>query len=203
MKKGIALILILSAGLLCGCGRGSSVQQPALFETLCTADEGLEAAKKSDVVVFEDLRCTAGGAVWDAFYQAVGRGEAASVLCAHYYTLDKDRVSKELYEAEKELYPMLFLDLLEYDGERFTVTVRQSTEEKMDYKATFSYLIHCTGSAPPQADYSFYEDYVLVDDPAVTKEEIMAGLLSSQIGTGIKHYFIYQNLIDERGRQDE
>ena len=192
MKKIVAMILgILIIGTCTSC-----TKENTLFDRISTAEEALTASKKGSAVVFEDLKCTAGDKIWDEFYQTVCKGEAASVLCAHYYTLDKGSVSDELYEAEKDLYPMLFFYTIEYDGNKFTVTVRQSTEKEPEYEEQFKYLMHYTGDAPVLASYSSYDDYVLVDDPTVTREEIMAGIVSSQPGAGAKHYFIYRNTFD-------
>lgn len=85
------------------------------------------------MVVFEGMKCTAGDEIWDKFYQTVSHGKSASVLCAHYYMLDQERVSEELYEAEKDIYPMLFLYKMEYDRDLFTVTTRKSTEKEIDH----------------------------------------------------------------------
>ena len=192
MKKIFAMLLsFLIIGTCASCAKENT-----LFDRICTADGGLKASKNNSVVVFEDLKCTSGDKIWDEFYQTVSQGESASVLCAHYYTLDKGSVSKELYEAEKELYPMLFFYMLEYDGDIFTVTVRQSTENEPEYEESFKYLMHYTGDAPVLTSYSSYDDYVLVDDPTVTWEEIMSGIVSSQPGTGAKHYFVYRNTFD-------
>ncbi|MCH5191198.1 MAG: hypothetical protein J1F23_03445 [Oscillospiraceae bacterium] len=192
MKK--AVVMLLSFLIIGTCA--SCAKENTLFDRICTADEALKASKKDSIVVFEDLKCTSGDEIWNKFYETVSRGESASVFCAHYYTLNKDSVSKELYEVEKDLYPMLFFYTLEYDGDTFTVTVRQSTEKETEYEEQFKYLMHYTGDAPVLAKYASYDDYVLVDDPTVTREEIMAGIVSSQPGVGAKHCFVYKNTFD-------
>lgn len=194
MKKAfIVLLVILILGTCVSC-KTENAQDMSLFDTICTADEALEASKKGSVVVIEGMKCTAGDEIWDKFYQTVSHGKSASVLCAHYYVLDKERVSEELYEAEKDMYPMLFFDKLEYDGDVFTVTTRKCTEKKIDHEESFKYLMHYTGDAPAQANFSSYDYYVLVDDQTVTWDEIMAGVLSSQAGAWIKHHSVYQNI---------
>ena len=97
-----------------------------------TAEEALRRSKETGAVVIEGLECTAGENVWSDFYKTVSKGEPASILVARYYTLDPARVSAELYEQEKDEYPKLFFYYLSYDGERYTVTVRESTEEKSE-----------------------------------------------------------------------
>ena len=196
MKKAfIVLFSILILGTCVSC-KTENVQDMSLFDTICTADEALEASKKGSVVVIEGMKCTAGDEIWDKFYQTVSHGKAASVLCAHYYVLDKERVTEELYEAEKDMYPMLFFDKLEYDGDMFTVTTRKSTEKEIDYEESFKYLMHYTGDAPVQANFSSYDYYVLVDDQTVTWDEIVAGMISSssQFGAWVKHHSVYQNI---------
>ena len=105
-------------------------------------------------------------------------------------------MSEELYEEEKDQYPKLFFYLVEYDGKEYSVQVRESNVEALDYQETFQYLLHFTGDAPSStALYSTYDNYVLVDDPTATMEGIWAGLVSSQFGAGYKHCTVYQNYI--------
>ena len=197
-KKSTLLTLILSTALLISCGRkeggnGMSEVHAAgdqeirtLFETVCSADEALASSKSSDAVVFEERGCTSGKEIWDSFYKTAMNGEPSSVLCAHYYTLDKERVSEELYEEEKDLYPMLFFYLLEYDGEKYTLSVRKSDEEKPEDQQTFPYLQHITGEAPSTALYRTYDNYVLVDDLTASWEGITAAQYSSD--SNVKAY---------------
>ena len=199
MKRILAIVLTAAALAiaLSACSKNEEeTQMKELFDTVCTADEALERAKKENVVVFEGLKCTAGGDVWDAFYRTVSREKPASVLCAYYYTLDPAHVSAELYEKEKDQYPKLFFSLVEYNGETYRATTRDCTEKKVDYQETFRYLLHFTGQAPGQAVYSSYDNYVLVDDPSATWEGIMEGLYSSRANAGYKHCTVYQNTLD-------
>ncbi|MDD6237157.1 MAG: hypothetical protein PUB00_07230 [Clostridiales bacterium] len=168
----------------------------SLFETVCSADEALALSKDSETVVFEGMKCTSGNHVWNDFYQTVSNRKPASVLCAHYYVLDEEHVGKDLYEAEKDQYPKLFYYLLEYDGNLFTVTTRESTKHEPDYQKTFSYLMHYTGKAPAPASFSSYDYYVLVDDNAVTWDDIERGMTGSDLGSVIKYCAVYQNIFD-------
>lgn len=167
-----------------------------VFQTVCSADDALELSRKTDTVVFESSGCTSGNEVWDAFYQTAMNGTPASVLCAHYYVLDQERMSEELYEEEKDQYPKLFFYLVEYDGKEYSVKIRESTEEALDRQETFPYLLHFTGEAPATAQYSSYDYYVLVDDPPATWEKIQEGLFSSQLGVGYRHCTVYRNYFD-------
>ena len=207
MRKTIAIVITaVFAIMLAACSgetghsgmtdNGSTGQSiESLFQTVCTADEALALAKKTDAVVFEERGCTSGKEVWDAFYRAVSGNSPASVLCAHYYVLDRERVSEELYEEEKDQYPKLFFYLVEYDGKEFSVKTRDSTEEKPDQQETFRYLQHYTGDAPSTALYSSYDNYVLIDDPDATWDEIMAGMASSQLNAGYRHCTIYNDCL--------
>lgn len=134
--------------------------------------------------------------MWDAFCRAVDSGEAASVLCAHYYTLDREHVSEEYYEEEKEHYPQLFFCRVEYDGSSFTVTIRESTEKEPETHENYRYLRHFTGDAPAQAAYSSYDYYVLTDDDTVTWEDIFYSMVSSQSDALIRHCTVYQNIME-------
>ena len=178
---------------------GEENSNEALFQTVCSADEALELAKNAGAVVFERQGCTSGKDVWDTFYHDASDGSAASVLCAHYYVLEKEHMSEELYEQEKDKYPKLFFYLVAYDGKEYSIKVRESTLETLDYKDTFQYLLHFTGEAPPTALYTDYDNYVLVDDPEATWDGIVAGMVSSQAGAGYKHFTVYLDYIGWNG----
>lgn len=202
------LILIIGAMMLASCSdvkneneisdRSDSSNQDinTIFETVCSAEEALELSRKTDTVVFENQGCTSGSEIWDSFYQTVMSGSPAKVLCAHYYILDKDHISPELYEQEKDMYPTLFFSLIEYDGKEYSVKTRECSAQSLDYQNTFQHLLHFTGEAPSDtALYSSYDNYVLVDDPAATMEGIWEGLISSQYNAGYKHYIAYENYL--------
>ena len=207
MKRIIScLLLVLCAALSFSCtaadGRNGTPERssPAaqtirtLFETVCPADEALEQSRKTGAVVFEKQGCTSGNDVWDAFYQTAMGGSPAAVLCAHYYVLDKENVSPELYEEEKDQYPKTFFSLIEFDGKEYAVQTRESDAEAPGDRETFPYLLHRTGDAPSaEALFSSYDIYVLAEDPEVTMEDIWAGLASSQSGAVIRHCIVYQN----------
>ena len=81
------------------------------IDSSLSADEALDRVKRRDVVVFEDSKLTAGEITWNMFMNEFVAMNALNpdVMIAHYYTLDRDRVSEELYEAEKDSYPKLFI----------------------------------------------------------------------------------------------
>ncbi|MCR5058759.1 MAG: hypothetical protein K6A81_09105 [Clostridiales bacterium] len=199
MRKTIAvLLLICMLTALAACTEKKTetsaedkAKMEELFQKVCSADEALKLAKESDVVVMEDMVCTSGKNVWDDFYKAVSGGNPASVLCATYYTIDKNHMSPELYEQEKDKYPCLYFTLLEYDGNEFSTKIRLSSAEENEREVSYKYLQHFTGNAPATALYSTYDYYVLVDEKAENWEEIEAGLFSSQYGAYRKHDIIY------------
>lgn len=203
MKKITAIALAaLSVVLLAACaGRsgGNAMSDKEIFQTVCSADEALELARKSNLPVFETRGCTSGKETWDAFFRAVSGGAPASVLCAHYYVLDEAHVSAELYAAEKDQYPKLFFYLVEYDGTKYSVRTRESTASAIDDQEDYKYLLHFTGDAPSTALFSRYDNYVLVDDPSATWDGILAGSYSSQAGAGYKHCTVYSDCIGWSG----
>ncbi|MBO4449945.1 MAG: hypothetical protein J5777_05125 [Clostridiales bacterium] len=191
MRKAIAaLMALVTIFVFAGCAKKGE----NIFGKKCSADEALKLAKGSDTVVFEDLKCTSGKKVWDSFYKKVSSGKPASVVTAFYYTLDKDHVSEELYEQEKNDYPVMFFYLVEYDGTGFKVTVRDSSKEEPEKTDTFKYLLHLTGKAREGADYSAYDRYVLADEQNITYEDIMAGLVSSRSDAAYHTCFVYSDL---------
>ncbi|MBP5186358.1 MAG: hypothetical protein J6040_04815 [Clostridiales bacterium] len=201
MRKTIAvLLLICMLTALAACTKkktDNSSEEKAkmeeLFQKNCSADEALKLAKESDVVVMEDLVCISGKNVWDDFYKAVSGGNPASVLCATYYTIDKNHMSPELYEQEKDKYPCLYFTLVEYDGNVFKTKVRDSKSDTIEGEESYKYIQHFTGNPPPTALYSTYDYYVLLDEKAENWEEIEAGLFSSQYGAYRKHKIIYSD----------
>ena len=212
MKRIAVLLLIAAVTMLVSCskttggnemsdGNNSEGQDiKTVFETVCSADEALELARNSNTVVFERQGCTSGNDLWESFYHTVTGESPATVLCAHYYVLGKEHMSEELYEEEKDQYPKLFFYLLKYDGKEYSVKVRESTVEALDYQETFKYLLHFTGDAPSStALFESYDNYVLVDDPTATMEGIWAGLVSSQFGAGYKHCTVYRNYLGWKG----
>ena len=201
MRKIIAvLLLICMLTALAACTKKKTdtsteakAKMQELFSKVCSADEALKLSKESDVVVIEDLKCASGKAVWDQFYESVSAGKAASVLCADYYTIDKEHMTEELYEQEKDDYPCLYFTLLEYDGNVFTTKIRLSSSATIEREESYKYLQHFTGNAPATALYSTYDYYVLVDEKAENWEEIEAELFSSQYNAMRKHDTVFSD----------
>ena len=168
--------------------------EKAFAEVICPADEALKWAEDNPVVVNRDS--VSGKEVWNAFFDAVSAGNPASVLCAHYYELHPESVSAELYEAEKDQYPVLYFYLVEYDGEEYHVRTRDSRKTTLDTAGTYAYLLHLTGENPPGALYRYTEEYDLVDDASVTWEQLQRSVYSSHSGDFIRHTPVYVDLHD-------
>lgn len=204
MRKILVVLLTLSMLMVmtsCMGGEGMNKDIEKVFATVCSADEALALAKSSDVVVIEEKGCTSGQKVWDSFYKDVSGGMAATVLVADYYTIDKEHVSEELYEQEKDQYPQLYFCLVKFDGKKYSIDTRLSTSSESDKQETYNCLQHYTGDAPTEdALYDKYEYYVLTDDANVTWDEIMASMLDSSSPDFIKHYTVYSNFTGWKGK---
>ena len=155
----------------------------SIFRTVCSADGALTVCLDQNITVIDNLRCVSGQQAWEEFRQQVSEGLSARTLVAHYYTLDKEHVSEELYQQEKDNYPQLYYYLVEYDNNQFTVTIRKSNEEQQDYHGVFRCLNHYAGDNPESALYRHYDRYVLTDDPEVTWQQLEWSILSSDINT--------------------
>ena len=194
MKKIITLIIIaLAVMMLASCLKKEKGGSGDLFNKILSADEALAEAKKTDTVVFEDTEITSGKDVWESFCKKASKGKTASVLCAHYYTLDEQNISEELYEQEKDEYPVLYFYLIEFDGHQYSIKTRDSKLADIETDETFKYLLHFTGKGPSTAIYEDYEYYILADDADLTLEQLEKSLFSSQLTDHIRHYFVYSN----------
>ena len=170
--------------------------------TDASAEEQLQIAVDNGLVVMQNGSVTNGKDIWLAFYEKVLLGEAAEVMITQYHTLDPERVSPELYEAEKDDYPMIFYVKLEYDGEQFTLSpVHYGKEgyyvyEQIGYDnpiKNWKYLMKYEGEPKEGtgALFSSYERYVLVNDDAITWDEIEWGLLNSRGDDYVSHQQVY------------
>ena len=162
------------------------------------AEEMLAKAKEKGFLVTEEFQITSGEEVWQDFFATTNQGTPAVIYLAHYYTLDKERMSEELYEQEKEEYPKIFLLRVSYDGKQYTVIDRPGTEEQPEMVRTYPYLVKFEGKpSSVSALFDRYEYYVLVHDKNVTWKELEWGMFSSQMGDYIDHCRIVSKHINE------
>lgn len=188
VKRGAVIFIIIFCILLSACAAPTP-------DT--SADGVLKQVEKDDYVVFENLRLTNGKRTWKRFYDDAMDGEPCSVSLAYYYTLDKETTSEEYYEAEKDNYPVIYLAELSFDGKEYNIKVWNSDKTELDTDRSYKYLMHYTGEPDsPNARYSTYDYYCLVNDDTVTYKELEWSLLSSQLGDYIDHHRVYMNHID-------
>ena len=168
------------------------------FPVKMSAEEMLKKAIEKELVVMESFQFLSGEKKWQEFFETTQQGTPAIIYLANYYTLDKDRVSEELYEKEKDEYPKIFLSSLYFDGEQYIVTVRPGYEEQPEMVRTYPYLVKFEGEpSSTSALFDRYEYYVLVHDTNVTWKELEWGMFSSQLGDYIDHYRIVSKHITE------
>lgn len=160
-----------------------------------TAEECLEWAKENDVVVVEDMEITSGEDLWYAFYNATRNGEAASILIASYYTLDEEAVSEELYEEEKDSYPVLYFEYIVCDGgPYYDLKIRDCSLETLDCEDSYLSLKHF--EVPLSGEYVKGENdvidaFVLVNSSKATWDEIRNGMISSDSNDYISNYVLF------------
>ena len=168
------------------------------FPVDMSAEEMLAKAVEENFVVMENFQFLSGEEQWKEFVETAQAGNPAVVYLAHYYTLNKEQVSEELYEQEKEEYPKIFLVSLHFDGEKYTITDRPGYEEQPVMVRTYPYLVKFEGEpSSTSAVFDRYEYYVLVHDKNVTWEELEWGTFSSQMGDYIDHCRVVSKHIKE------
>lgn len=154
----------------------------------------LDDAKKDDCVVYENLRITSGQSIWNDFVKQAGAGNPCFVRLAFYYTIDEpERYDPDYYEQVKYDYPALYIQDLEYDGEKYTLSFAEGEEQ---YLFDYEYMKKFTGkTTSPYATFSQYTYYVLVNDDTVAWERIEKGLISALSTDFVNYKMVYINLI--------
>lgn len=178
------VVSIMLTYLLVSCKDSEYEDMDALLNEIPTsmsADEALAIGKKNDYVIFEDGALSHGEAVWDAFYEKVLDGEPATVKTIQYYTLDKDRVSAELYEKEKDQYPKAFVRVIGYNGKTFYHKTRMTTKSELDSEGEYQYLVLDEGKTETKSVSYSYKCYILSDSLGVTRDKYFSQMLSSSI----------------------
>lgn len=190
----IATLLVL---FLSGCHK--TITPDELRDLKNAADNySLEDVKRDGYVVIEDLSVTYGEDTWQNFIDLSSDKIPCKIRVVHYYTLDDaSQYDPTYYESIKDKYPMMYIFELVYNGETFC---ESHYEEDKLYQPEYKYLIRYEGNAEtPNATFTSYVRYVLVNDDSVTWDDIMHGMLSSQSDAYIPHSQIYINLVYKEG----
>ena len=151
-----------------------------LFNTVCTGDEAIALAKENHIPVRFGSTCVCGLEKMEEFYAAVCEKKPASILTAAYY------------DTESGIGHDLFFCYVEYDGDAFSVKVRQSDVKEPEEIKTYKYLKKYTGEHQPLIRRYVY--YCLVNDENVEWEDIERGMVSSQSGTWVDHETVFSDL---------
>lgn len=154
----------------------------------------LEQAKEDGCVTHENGDVTQGKELFEAFFNNTTSGKKDNVRLAFYYTLDDpSRYDPDYYESVKDDYPLLYILDLSFDGESYTLRHFEDGEEII---RNYVYLMKYEGEAESaSASYKSYVRYVLTNDDAVTWQELMHGMFSSQFGDYIDHESVCTDLI--------
>lgn len=189
----IILVLLIAVLQLTSCSREKVSTDIDDYTVDSPAEQLLKQVKKSDFVVHEDGDVVSGQEIWAEFYEAVMAGEPAVVKIADYYDIDRDRVSPEFYEENKDDYPVIYLAELSYDGKEYTYRSINGLDGVNGYTRVYSYLMRYEDIPGEQATFTFCERYVLVNDNTVTYERLQYGLYSAQIGDYINFTNVYND----------
>ena len=151
-----------------------------LFNTVCTGDEAIALSKENLIPTRSGLRCVCGMEKMEEFYKNVNEKKPASILTAAYYG------------TESGIGHDLFFYYVEYDGEAFSVKVRQSDVKEPEETRTYKYLKKYTGERQPLIRR--YVEYCLVNDENVEWEDIERGMVSSQMGAWVDHVTVFSDM---------
>jgi len=124
----------------------SSIISTKRFPVSMSAEEMLTKAKEEGFVVMEEFTITNGEENWQQFFETTQKGNPAVVYLADYYTLDKQGVSEEYYEENKDEYPKIFLSSLYFDGKQYIVTERPGYMERPEMVRTYPHLVKFEGT---------------------------------------------------------
>ena len=155
------------------------------------SDTALTDAINAGYVVTEDGAATHGQDVWKSFYEDTQKGKAASVIVAHYQTLDPERCDTAYFEAFNQDYPSLNLYHLTFDGTSYTLSF---TDSGVEYIRNYEYLMKLEASGTPlvgNTEHKRIVHYALTHDTEHTWEELWGSLASSAFPAPIDFYTIY------------
>lgn len=173
---------------------GSSAAGDMLLKyapALGISEEEIEDVKKNGFVVTRGMEPPYARELMDEFLKKSEAGEPASVRIAKVYDLSGN-ISSELEKATRQDYPSLFLTELSFDGSTYTTCPLNRIDD--DYilaerkgidssKKTWKYLKRLTDvPRVKSALYKSAERYVLVNDDNITWDDLINGMISSQMG---------------------
>jgi hypothetical protein len=186
--KRVVLLLLTALLLLPACA--SEKEQISNLPV----DYSLAQAKADGCVVYENGSITSGQEIWEKFVEGCEAGKRTSVRLGFYYTLENDeRISNELYEQEKDNYPVLFIQDLSYDGHKYTLLERDDEDHSIIHSVQYRFLKRYSGEPSfTDAVFSSYVYYVLLNDDSVTWEQIMYSMVSSSSFDWIDYRTVYQ-----------
>lgn len=141
----------------------------SFYNRVVSAEEGLKEARAAGIAVVEESVCTSGSDKFYEFLERARSGMPADITVAKL-TCRHDRLVGDV--------PILTFEYVSYDGDGFSVTVRNSEEEKPEYTASYEYLICDTGELDGDRR-GMYDAFYLVDDTSLTRERIEADRLRS------------------------
>lgn len=120
------------------------------------------------------------------------------IRVVHFYTIgDPSRYDPEFYESIKDDYPKMYIFELAYDGKTFSVSHYEG--EKL-LCSEFKHLKKYEGNAKnDDAAFTSYVRYVLLNDDALTWDDIERGMFSSRFGDYTPHKQIYTDLVYKEG----
>lgn len=161
-----------------------------------SADTGLSSSAvigENGHIVLKDGMCTRGSDQWESFLHKVSDGQQADVYLDHYYTADGISSGKTPAQtAGPDGSDSLFLFHLVYDGKTFSLT--EEDQDRTAYTREYRYLrrfeVPYTANQPPQNTSSLLQ-YVLINDPDMTWDEIIQSITSSQYQDHIDFMVIY------------
>ena len=160
------------------------------------SDTALSDAINAGYVVMEDGVATHGQDIWKSFYEDAQKGEAGSVIVAHYQTLDPERCDTAYFEAFNQDYPSLNLYHLNFDGTTYTLSF---TDSGVEYIRTYEYLMKLEASGTPlvgNTEHKSIVHYALTHDTEHTWKELWGSLASSASPAAIDFYPIYAETVN-------
>ena len=157
-----------------------------------TINYTLEQAKDDNCLIIEDGDITSGQATFDVFLSATEKNENATIRIVNYYNLgDKSQYSEELYEQEKDNYPIMYITDVVFENGAYTTYSYENNDDQL-FTKTFKYMIKDEGTADPESTYTTATYYILVNDKNVIWNDVFSSMVSSQSNDRISFYIIYQ-----------